>query len=202
MVLAAHGLEAMRARPRRKGPGGDDAALLLWVALGALAMLFVNPFGWRAVAQPFEYVLGQRHEAIFQSVPELRPLDWKLHLRSLLPLILAGWPLLAVWRWRRSGADLVEAVLLACFVPLPFLSQRFLGFTVVVAAPYLARDLDAWVRGRRWPARGPGRAPAWRRRPAWSAACPSGVGSSLAWVWASRGPPTRSPRAISWSAGA
>jgi hypothetical protein len=42
-------------------------------------------------------------------------------------------------------------VLLASFVPLPFLSQRFLGFTAVAAAPYLARDLDEWVRARRWP---------------------------------------------------
>src|SRR5439155_800913 len=39
-------------------------------------------------------------------------------------------------------------------------SERFFGAYAVAAAPYLARDLDEWVRARRWPA---WTAPAWAR---------------------------------------
>lgn len=155
-LLGAHALDATLARRRPAGsaaPGAKRGASALWLAgAAALALAFVNPFGWRAVTQPFEYLIGQRHEPIFQVVPELRPLDLRQNLRNLLPLVLFGWPLLAGWRWRRRGRDLVEASLIALFLPLGFASQRFLGFAMVAAAPYLARDLDEWVGARRWPA--------------------------------------------------
>jgi hypothetical protein len=42
--------------------------------------------------------------------------------------------------------------MLACFVGFGLSSQRFLGLAAVIAAPYLGRDLDAWVATRPWPA--------------------------------------------------
>ncbi len=147
---------------------GRTPASGLWLAgLLALALAFMNPFGWRALSQPFEYFFIERNDPIFRIVTELQPLDLRLNLRNGLPLILFGWPLLVLWRAARKRVDLVEVLLLA-FIPLAFSAQRFLGFTLVAAAPYLTRDLDEWVRARRRPA---WTAPAWSRAGLAAAAC-------------------------------
>jgi hypothetical protein len=59
---------------------------------------------------------------------------------------------LLLWRARRLGLDRVEALAALLFIGLAFSSQRFIGPLAVVAAPYLARDVEEWVRARRWPA--------------------------------------------------
>ena len=147
-VLGAHALDATFSR---RG-GTRSGAAGLWLAgLLAAGFTFLNPFGWRAVAQPFQFFLGDRHEAIYRFIPELWPIDLRFQLKSLLPLVLVGWPALALARWRTRGLDRVELAHAALFLALPFVSQRFIGFAMVAAAPYLARDLDEALRGRRWP---------------------------------------------------
>jgi tetratricopeptide (TPR) repeat protein len=69
-------------------------------------------------------------------------------------VLLAGWPLLLLARARR-GFDPVEALLCLLFSALALRAQRFLGFYALVAAPYLARDLDEWLGARKWPSRAP-----------------------------------------------
>ena len=150
LMIAVHLVDGWWARGR--GRQAPSTRHLLLSGVASLAISFVNPFGWRALWQPFDFFLHQRHEPIFQGIFELRPLDLGMNLMNLLPLVVFGWPLLALWRWRRQGFDLVEGLLLAVFLGLSFMSQRFLGFTMIVAVPYLARDLDAWVRARPWPA--------------------------------------------------
>jgi tetratricopeptide (TPR) repeat protein len=118
---------------------------LALVGLWALLASFVNPFGWRALWQPFEFFFHWRHEPIFRDIVELRPIDWSQNWRNGLPLVMLGWPLLMLWRARRSGLDRVELLLCACFTALTLVGQRFVGFYVLVAAPYLARDLDARI---------------------------------------------------------
>jgi hypothetical protein len=56
------------------------------VLLGAIAISFLNPFGWRALWQPFDYFLHGRHEAIFELVGELRPIAWNVNVVNGLPL--------------------------------------------------------------------------------------------------------------------
>ncbi|HUK65025.1 MAG TPA: tetratricopeptide repeat protein, partial [Dongiaceae bacterium] len=158
------------------------------------AIAFVNPWGWRALWEPFDYVLRHASEPIMLGVTELQPVDFANNLRDLLPLILAGWIVLFVWRtrrvgldlaellvaggflvlallvWRtrRAGLDLAELVVVVFFLALALRTQRFLGFAMVALAPYLARDLDAWVGSRRWP---PWTRPAWARAALAAAAC-------------------------------
>lgn len=131
---------------------GQRPATLWKVAGAALAVSFVNPFGWRALWQPFDYFLHQRQEPIYRIISELGPIDWSLNRRNGLIVLLVAWPLLLLWRWRRRGLDLVELLLCAVFTGLAFLSQRFLGFYALMVVPWLARDLDDWVRARPWPA--------------------------------------------------
>ena len=150
-VVGAHLLGALWDR-RRGRPNGIGVRRLAIILLAMVAVSFVNPWGWRALWQPFDYVLNHSHEPIMQSVAELRPVDFANNWRDLLPLLLGGWLCLAVWRARRSGVDLAELLLVGGFVTIAMMTQRFLGFAMVTLAPYLARDLDAWVRTRRWPA--------------------------------------------------
>ncbi len=91
------------------------------------------------------------HEPIMRGIVELRPLAWREHLRDGFVFVLVAWPVLLHLRARRRGADPVETALCIGFTLLAFSAWRFLAFHVVVAAPYLARDLDDVLAGVRWP---------------------------------------------------
>lgn len=142
---------------RARGPAG------LWaVALVCVAAALLNPFGWQALWQPFDYVLHWRDSAMFQGIGELRRVGWRGNETNGVFLLLPLWPLLLLWRWRRHGLDVAGSLTCAFFTAYALPSQRFLAFYALAAAPYVARDLDAWVAGRRWPR--------WTARPAARAA--------------------------------
>lgn len=140
-VIASHLLhDLVSGRGREAG----DRWRLAWVGLVALAISFVNPFGWRMLWQPFDFFLNYRNEAIFSTIGEIGPIDWKAQWPGV-PVLFAAWPLLTLVRMRRKGWDLVEAVLCLLFSAIALLAQRFLGLYSLVAAPYIARDLDEWI---------------------------------------------------------
>ena len=161
---------AYRARRPTAGaePAGSPARTYLWVLSLAVAISFANPSGWRAVRQPFEYFLFWRHEPIYTHIAELQPLQWRGHWKSGLPLLMLGWPVLLAWRARRAGLDVAEALACAAFTAFALSTQRFAGFYALVAAPFVARDLDLWVGSRRWPS---WTAPAGRRAALASIGC-------------------------------
>lgn len=151
-VLAAYALDDTLA----VGRGAERGRRLspLWLVLVAgLVLGLLNPFGWRALWEPFRYFLFERGEGIFRTIGELQPVVWSANWRNGLPLIVLGWPLLALWRLRRRGVDPAELVLCTLFLALPFAGARFVGLLAVVAVPFLARDLSEWLaeRGRAWP---------------------------------------------------
>jgi Flp pilus assembly protein TadD len=164
--LAAQ-LAALRRKPGDTGPGPRPNRLLL-VALASLAVSFLNPFGWRALWQPFDFALHWRGEPMFQAIGELQRLPLHALKWGGVAFVLVLWPLLMIWRGVRRGWDLVEVLVCLVFVPLAWSSVRFLGYLSLVALPYFARDLDAWVSARRWPAWS---APPWRRAALTVAAC-------------------------------
>jgi len=128
----------------------------------------VNPFGWRTVWRPAEFVLHWRHDPLLSGISELRPLDWSANLSNGLPLLMAGWPLLLLWRWRRSGPDWTELGTAALATALALSGTRFVAPYALLAAPWVARDFDEW-----WRAHVPVRATArpWRTALATSALC-------------------------------
>jgi len=177
-VLGFHAADEVRAfgmaRSAKRGGAARTAPLLPWVLAAAVAASFANPFGWRALWQPFEYFLTWRHELIFRGIGELQPVQWRFNLLNGLPLLVAGWPLLALLRARRQGFDPVEALMLAFFLWIGLSTQRFLGFLAIAAVPYLARDLDALLASLRVPARLASAAGPWPRAALVAALCVAG----------------------------
>jgi len=159
-VLAAH------LPPRRTGA---PPVRELWLAgLAAAAISFVNPSGWRTLWQPFEFWLVWRKELIYQSIGEMGPVQWAIHRTDGLSLVLVLWPVLALLRLRRGSLDRVEVMLCGGFSAMLLVGQRFAGVYALVAAIYLARDLDEWLRGVHLPAWG---ARPWLRGGLAAAAC-------------------------------
>ncbi|MFI5370867.1 MAG: hypothetical protein ACHQ52_04845 [Candidatus Eisenbacteria bacterium] len=171
-TLVIHLTDGWLAGPARAG----STRRLAIVTLVAIAVSLVNPFGWRALAQPFEFLWHQRSSAIYANIDELRPLDWSRNLRTGLPLAMLGWPLLMMWRARREGIDRVELATCLLYSVLAIAVQRFVTFYAIAMTPYFARDLDGFVRGLRWPRF---TATPWSRAALAATAC-LGVGS-LAW---------------------
>ena len=148
------------------------------IGLAMIAIAFVNPHGWRALWQPFEFALVWRHEPIFETIGELKPVLWSLNWTNGLPLLVFGWPALIVWRWRRGQPDMVEAMLCALFTAMAVGTRRFLGFYAVACIPFAVRDLDAWLTVLTWPRWTAG---AWARAALVSLAC-----AAAAWPELSR----------------
>ncbi len=142
--------DALEAR-RQGGAAWRRPARLLLVGAAMAAVSFLNPSGWQALWQPVDYFLHMRHEPLFRSIDELKPLDWRANLDNGLLLLLVGWPLLILRRAARGEHDVVDVLLCAVFTLLAVPAQRFFGFYAIVAAPFVARDLDAWAAGLRLP---------------------------------------------------
>ncbi len=140
-------------RNNSTGKSRRDTRRLLLVTVAALAVSFANPWGWRAVWQPFEYFFFWRHEVILQTISELLPLHrvWVDKMTTGLPILLLLWPLLIVGRIRHQKIDLVELLVCLLYTTLALSSVRFAGFYALTAIPYVARDLDEWIHARRWP---------------------------------------------------
>jgi hypothetical protein len=150
VLLGIHLLDAHVVA--RRGPGRAPGPAHLWrVTLACAAISFLNPFGWRAIWQPFDFFLHWRETALFQGIGELRAVGWSGNETNGIFLLLAAWPLLLLWRARREGFDIAEALSCVFFTAYALPSQRFLSVYALAAAPYVARDLDAWVAARRWP---------------------------------------------------
>lgn len=157
-VLLAFHLVAEAVTPRAaKAPSPSRLRIAALVAAG---LAFANPYGWRALWQPLDFLLHQRHEPIFREIGELKPIVWSANLSNGLPLLVLGWPQLVALRALRQRFDLVEAFACASFTVLLLSSQRFVGLYVLVAAPFVARGLAEALGAIRWPT-----APAapWRR---------------------------------------
>ena len=148
------GRAARTSKHKSKGPdpapvaGPRPKARLAWVLGLSLVAAAINPYDVRLLLQPVDFFLHQRHEPLFQSIEELKPIQWPLNTRNGLPLLLVGWPALALWHPGRRSLDRVELALAALFTTLVVSAQRFIGVYALVAAPFLARDLAAWMDGR------------------------------------------------------
>ena len=77
-------------RNARGDPSGAPKALAAAMML-AVAACFLNPYGARAMLEPFLFFVNGRRELIFTVVDELQPIAWPANLHNALPLYLAAW---------------------------------------------------------------------------------------------------------------
>ena len=145
--LALLVVDAVHDRVRR-APRDPEAPRLERVLLAVLPILFLNPFGWRAVWRPFEYALRWRNDPFMSQISELRGIPWSKNLANGLPLLMLGWPLLILWRWRRGRRDPVEIVHALAATAMAFSGGRFVATYAVLAAPWCARDLEELLAAR------------------------------------------------------
>ncbi len=148
-LTAAYWLAAVLPSKAARPPQAPRGLFLVGVASAAVS--FLNPFGWQALWQPFEYFFVWRHEPIYKIIGELAPIDWGAYVGNFLPAWFALLGALALWTLWRRRLDLVQWLVLVAFVPQALGTQRFLGYLAILVAPFFARDLDAWcatLRGR------------------------------------------------------
>ena len=162
VVQAVHGLA------RRGAPRDELAPRCERVLLVAAPLLFLNPFGWRAVWRPFEYAFRWRGDPFLSQISELQAIEWAKNLANGLPLLMAGWPLLIVWRWRQGRRDLVEIAHALGATALALSGARFVATYALLAAPWCARDFEELLAARRLR---PRRAHPWRTALLTGAAC-------------------------------
>jgi hypothetical protein len=152
VLLAVHALGAWLGRgPLAEARPRTPFRSYLIVGFAMAAVMFANPFGWRQLWQPFDYALNLSREPLFRGIGELQPVTISTGWRYGLWLMVVGWPLLILLRWLRGRADGIEALTCALVTAYALPSQRFLGVYAVVAAPYLARDLEQWIQACHWP---------------------------------------------------
>jgi hypothetical protein len=110
---------------------------LLLALAASLAALFVNPFGYRLVRYPFDFLL--RQQTNMQHVQEWQSVDFgKMSGKLALIMIFA---LLAAGLFSRQKWKLDEVLLMAFALWAALLHVRFLFFAGLIVAPILAQRL-------------------------------------------------------------
>ena len=147
-LLGAFALDAEWRATR--GRGRPIAALVpyLVAAIAGALLGLIHPSGWRALAEPFAFVVTGRTTALYENIAELQPLMWSVHWKTGIALLIFGWPVLIVARALRRRVDLAELLACLLFTALAVTSQRFAGLYALVAAPFVARDLAEWMSAR------------------------------------------------------
>jgi len=108
------------------------------VLLASLAVLFVNPFGYKLVLYPFDVLF--RQQAAVQAVEEWQPVDFSTGTGKLALIVIFGLLAAALFSRRRWRLD---EVLLTSFALWAALSHvRFLFFAGLILAPILAPRLQ------------------------------------------------------------
>jgi hypothetical protein len=166
--FAVLGLYWLEAEWRSRRVDTDPPTRLRIALVATAALSWVNPFGVRALEWPFRFLFEWKGERMESDITELGPLVWSEVWRSGAPLLLIGWPLLALFPARPRRRDGVELVMCLVFTLLTLRANRFLGTYAIVAAPFVARGLAGWLEHGPRPAR---LAPAWNRAAVTAAAC-------------------------------
>jgi hypothetical protein len=114
---------------------------LIAVGTASIAALFVNPYGWRLVAYPFDLIFRQQLNVA--AVAEWRSVDFQSYYGGWMFLIIAGLMLFTLARRRAWPLSDVLFALLAFYAGLTH--KRFLFLTGLVVCPILAIEFAGLV---------------------------------------------------------
>ncbi len=119
----------------------SQARTLATTAALSLLALFVNPYGWRLVAYPFNLAFHQQLN--IANVVEWRTLDFHSPRGKLVIVILAASIILHLVR--RKQWKLYEVAFLLIAIDSSFTYSRFLFLAAILVAPLLAKDLQEFL---------------------------------------------------------
>lgn len=114
---------------------------LAGIAAASVAVLFLNPYGWRLVVYPFDFVFRQRLNVA--SIDEWAPVSFTSYYGILLLVVvgmLVGFSAMNRRRWQ-----LQDVLFLALALYAGLAHKRFLFLTGMVAVPLLAHELKGVV---------------------------------------------------------
>jgi hypothetical protein len=117
---------------------------LVITGAATVAALFVNPFGWRLVAYPFDMAFKQK-PAIMQ-IAEWVSVDFHEMRGKMALILIVALMLAALVRNRRWNLGELLVLLFGLYCGLTYV--RFLVLLGIVAAPVLAKALDFFPKYR------------------------------------------------------
>lgn len=144
-LIAASGLVGGswgRLESKRWTP--DQLRKLIRTAVGTIAALFVNPFGWRLVYYPFDLAFKQKLN--ISHVAEWVSVDFHDMRGKMVLLLLIGLLVSALVRNVRWNLGEVLVLLFGIYSGVTYI--RFLVLLGIVAAPVVAKALDFFPRYR------------------------------------------------------
>jgi hypothetical protein len=127
-------IEAVRWTPQQR-------LKLFTVGIVSLAALFINPYGWRLLAYPFELIFRQQHMVGF--VQEWASLDFHSAIGKIFFILVAGMVILMLTRPRTWRFHEILFALLALYDALTHM--RFLFLAGIILSPLLAVELTGLV---------------------------------------------------------
>jgi hypothetical protein len=142
VMLATIALEAINFRRGdlfSEGLSQDRLATLLVAPILSIGALFLNPYGWRMVAYPFDLAFHQKLNVA--NVQEWKNLDLHSPRGMILLSVLALFPLSQLCRSR--SWKLYEVVYLYLGIYAAFTYVRFLVLFSILSVPVLAASF-AW----------------------------------------------------------
>lgn len=114
-----------------------QARRLAWVSVLSLAVLFVNPYGWRLVVYPFNLAFHQRLN--IASIVEWGSLDFHSLRGKVALATLAISIVVRLACHRRWMLDELAFLLLGIYAGFTY--SRFLFLAAILIVPFLAKDL-------------------------------------------------------------
>ncbi len=111
---------------------------LLWVLAACVAVLIVNPYGWRLIWNPIDMMANQKLN--IQNVQEWQPLNLEWFSGKVAAGCIAAMVIANGVRGRKWRLFEIAVVLFAWYAA--FDHSRFLFMAAILTAPMLAQDLD------------------------------------------------------------
>lgn len=122
---------------------------LLFAGAASCGALFINPYGWRLVAYPFD--LAFRQKLNIASVEEWRTLDFHSPRGKAFFMLMALVVLANLVRPRKWALYEVALVAIGTYSALTY--SRFLFLAALLAIPIFAKDFSLWIPARPSPDR-------------------------------------------------
>lgn len=122
----------------------NERRRLAGMSLLSVLALFVNPYGWRLTAYPFDMAFRQKLN--IEHVEEWRTVDFHSPRGKIILVMMVGTILLQLVRRRKWRLDEICFALVGMYAGLTY--SRFLFLSAILICPLISTDLCGWMPQR------------------------------------------------------